>query len=382
MRPKLLKLLKAHRVGPNRRGRRRRAGAAAMNALSPAPAVTVRAADPVAESARIDAFVAGPSRRHALPPPAMEPGGRARLRPARAIIWSPSAAGAIVGCLPLTEVRSPLFGNALVSAGFGTGGGILGDEARRGARRAAWALAALGCRQRRAARRPDPRGLDGAARASMPISPAPCPATPTPCSRRSRAASAPRSARAWPSASKPRPATTAAIATRHFRVYAESVRNLGTPVFPRACSRRRSTNLATMPTSSSSGRTAARSPPCSISISRAICQPYWGGGTARRAAMAGQRPHLLRGDAPRHRARLHPRRFRPLQARHRRPCPQEDLGLRARPRSSTRSAPPTAPGRAQVNPLSPQYRLKVAAWQKLPLWLANRVGPLIARGLG
>jgi hypothetical protein len=35
-----------------------------------------------------------------------------------------------------------------------------------------------------------------------------------------------------------------------------------------------------------------------------------------------------------------------------------------------------------VNPLDPKYRLKVAAWQKLPLWLANRLGPLIARGLG
>ena len=34
-----------------------------------------------------------------------------------------------------------------------------------------------------------------------------------------------------------------------------------------------------------------------------------------------------------------------------------------------------------VNPLDPKYRLKVAAWQKLPLWLANRLGPPIARGL-
>lgn len=34
------------------------------------------------------------------------------------------------------------------------------------------------------------------------------------------------------------------------------------------------------------------------------------------------------------------------------------------------------------NPLNPKYRLAIALWQKLPLGLANRLGPPIARGLG
>ena len=34
--------------------------------------------------------------------------------------------GAITGVLPLTEMRSPLFGRALVSTGFGVDGGVLG----------------------------------------------------------------------------------------------------------------------------------------------------------------------------------------------------------------------------------------------------------------
>jgi len=34
------------------------------------------------------------------------------------------------------------------------------------------------------------------------------------------------------------------------------------------------------------------------------------------------------------------------------------------------------------NPLNPKYRLFIAAWQKLPGWLANRAGPLVARQLG
>ncbi len=35
-----------------------------------------------------------------------------------------------------------------------------------------------------------------------------------------------------------------------------------------------------------------------------------------------------------------------------------------------------------VNPTSGKYALMVRTWQKLPLWAANRIGPLIARGLG
>ena len=39
-------------------------------------------------------------------------------------------------------------------------------------------------------------------------------------------------------------------------------------------------------------------------------------------------------------------------------------------------------GPREINPLNPRYRLKIAAWRRLPLWLANRIGPMIARGLG
>jgi hypothetical protein len=44
----------------------------------------------------------------------------------------------------------------------------------------------------------------------------------------------------------------------------------------------------------------------------------------------------------------------------------------------------TAEGAAkrEINPMSPRYRLQVRMWQKLPLWAANRLGPVIARGLG
>lgn len=34
------------------------------------------------------------------------------------------------------------------------------------------------------------------------------------------------------------------------------------------------------------------------------------------------------------------------------------------------------------NPLNPKYRLAIKAWQKMPLWLANKMGPFLSRSLG
>ena len=35
-----------------------------------------------------------------------------------------------------------------------------------------------------------------------------------------------------------------------------------------------------------------------------------------------------------------------------------------------------------TSPTNPKYRLAIRAWQRLPLWVANRVGPVLARELG
>ena len=42
----------------------------------------------------------------------------------------------------------------------------------------------------------------------------------------------------------------------------------------------------------------------------------------------------------------------------------------------------TKGARRDLDPRSPRYRLQTAAWRRLPLPLANRLGPLLARGLG
>jgi hypothetical protein len=43
-----------------------------------------------------------------------------------------------------------------------------------------------------------------------------------------------------------------------------------------------------------------------------------------------------------------------------------------------------APGKTvpENNPLNPKYRLMIAAWKRLPLPVANAIGPLLVRGVG
>jgi hypothetical protein len=36
----------------------------------------------------------------------------------------------------------------------------------------------------------------------------------------------------------------------------------------------------------------------------------------------------------------------------------------------------------EVNPLNPKYQLAIKAWQRMPLALANAIGPYISRNLG
>ena len=97
------------------------------------------------ERARVDAFVAntpGSTPFHLAgwsAAVARATGNRARY------LVAERANGAVVGVLPLTEMRSRLFGRALVSTGFGVDGGILGDGVEALAS-GAWELAGrLGC---------------------------------------------------------------------------------------------------------------------------------------------------------------------------------------------------------------------------------------------
>jgi hypothetical protein len=109
--------------------------------------------------------------------------------------------------------------------------------------------------------------------------------------------------------------------------------------------------------------------------------PYWGGGTRAARALRCQRPDVFRADAPCPRARLRAVRFRPQQDRERRLALQEELGLRARAArlcELDRARRATPRRRSDQRP----HAARIALWRKLPLALANRLGPPIARGLG
>ncbi len=167
----------------------------------------------------------------------------------------------------------------------------------------------------------------------------------------------------------------------HYAVYAESLRNLGTPVFPRALF---DAVLDAFAEDADILTVRHQGRPVSSVLSlyhRGAVMPYWGGGTreARR---------LRANDRMYYALMLHARA---------RGCSHFDFG-----RSKTCSgaydfkrnwgfspeplvyAAWTAPGaeRRDADPTSAKHVAQIALWQRLPLSVANRLGPFIARGLG
>lgn len=292
--------------------------------------------------------------------------------------------GAIAGVLPLTEIRSPIFGAALVSTGFGTDGGILADtpEAIAALGATAWELAerlGIGSIELRGGPVPDGdwhlqsdshvgfvRDLAADDAAELKVIP------------RNRRATI-RKAIGYGLAVET--GSSAADAAAHYRVYSESVRNLGTPVFPRALftevldAMGAEADVLTV----RDGDTAVASV---LSLYfRDTVFPYWGGSTTvgRHRLAADMMYFALMGHA------------------RRRGYTRYDFG-RSKTGSGTAAyksywafepkplqyAIRTADGQAPraVSPLDPKYQAKIALWKRLPLWAANLIGPQLARGLG
>lgn len=291
----------------------------------------------------------------------------------------------IEGVLPLTAMRSILFGKALVSSGFAVGGGVLAtsDAVADALIAEGWRLAGqLGCPslELRGGRMPTGEGwqhkLDSYAGFTRPLG----------ADDEGDLAAIPRKQRA--EVRKVLAADMAVTIGRcttdrlaHYAVYAESVRNLGTPVFPRrlfAAVLDRFGEDADILTVWHEGEAVASV----LSLyHRGTVMPYWGGGTwGARALRANELMY-----------------FALMRHARQRGCTAFDFGRSKlgtgafaykknwgfEPRSlgyAIRTADGAAP--REVNPLSPRYRMQVAAWKKLPLWVANRLGPPLARGLG
>ena len=352
-----------------------------LNLVAHLAGFSVRLADldDPAESRRIDGFVADHPEAELFHRPAWTRGvEQGTGQPARYLL-AEDGAGRLAGLLPLTRIRSPIFGSALVSTGFGVGGGIVSGtgaaaEALAGA---AWSLAKReGCPSVtvRGGRLPEGWALEEGVHAGF--------LRDLPAGDEAILSSIPRKQRAEVRRAlglglEVRHTGAAEALDDHYRVYCESVRNLGTPVFPRAlfeAMARLWGEQADILTVYSGGR------PVASVLSfyfKGIVHPYWGGGTLEARSLRAN--DLLY--------------FELMRRASARGCTAFDFG---RSKTGTGAfafkknwgfAPrplvyATRGERRDLDPRSPRYRLQTAAWRRLPLPLANRLGPLLACGLG
>lgn len=338
------------------------------------------------EAARIDAFVAShpgstPFHRTAW----LNAVARGTQNPALALVLE--RPGELSAYLPFNEVHSPIFGRLLASSGFAVDGGVLVAEEGRDCGPLFAALEELA--QRRSCQAVELRGgtlPEGRSGWSFRRDTHAAFAAPLEKDDEAQLAVIPRKQRAEVRKGLKNEleigiGTGERDRAAHYAVYAESVRNLGTPVFPRALF-----NAVLDGFGSDADILTVRhqGEPVASVLSlyyRGAVMPYWGGGT--RAARS-----LRANDRMYYELMCHARR---------RGCTRFDFG-----RSKTDSGayhfkrnwgfepePLTyaswtahhVPPR-DADPTSAKHALQIAVWQRLPLAIANRAGPLIARGLG
>ena len=293
--------------------------------------------------------------------------------------------GAVVGVLPLAQVKTRLFGNSLISVPFCVYGGPLAADAEAAA---ALQAHAAGLMRRLAVPvmefrfRDPPQWLDETdwpARPDLYVTFR----KPFTADDDANLKAIPRKQRAMVRKGIDRGLASVLdpSADRLHAIYAESVRNLGTPVFARRYFRLlidifgKDVDIVTI----LDGDTAIAS--VMNFYFRDEVLPYYGGGRAiardrygndfmywevmRRAAARG----YTQFDFGRSKLGTGAFAFK------------KNWGFVAEPlHYRFRLAPgATIPDH---NPLNPKYRLFIAAWKRLPVPLANLVGPPIVRGLG
>ncbi|HEX8222266.1 MAG TPA: FemAB family XrtA/PEP-CTERM system-associated protein [Allosphingosinicella sp.] len=335
--------------------------------------------DDADECRRIDAFVADHPEAELFHRPAWTLGvEQGTGQPGRYLV-AEDGAGRLAGLLPLTRIRSPIFGSALVSSGFGVGGGIVAGT-RSAAEALAGAASSLAKREGcpsvtlRGGRLPDGWALEQGVHAGfLRDLPAGDEAILRSIPRKQRA----EVRRALSLGLEVRHASAADALDDHYRVYSESVRNLGTPVFPRAlfeAMARLWSEQADIVTVSAGGR------PVASVLSfyfKGVVHPYWGGGTQEARALRANDLlyfELMRRAAARGCTGFDFGRSKVGSGAY---AFKKNWGFAPRPLTYA-----TRGERRDLDPRSPRYRLQTAAWRRLPLPLANRLGPILARGLG
>jgi FemAB-related protein (PEP-CTERM system-associated) len=293
--------------------------------------------------------------------------------------------GAIAGVLPLGQVKTALFGNALISAPFCVYGGPLAADAETGqalAAHAAEVMRARGVPVLELRTRDPVDWLDPAQWVPRPDLYVTF-RKPFTADDEANLKAIPRKQRAMVRKGIERGLASVAErdTARLHPIYAESVRNLGTPVFPR---RYFDALLAAFGGDADVVTVLDGEEPIASVLNfyfRNEVLPYYGGGRAIARERYGN--DFMYWETMRRAAS--------------RGCALFDFG---RSKQGTGSfafkknwgfAPEPlayrfrlAPGQAipELNPMNPKFRLFIAAWKRLPLPVANLLGPHIVRGLG
>jgi len=294
--------------------------------------------------------------------------------------------GAIAGVLPLEQVKTALFGHSLMSLPFCVYGGMLAADDTVSA-----ALAAEAARLARALGAPaaELRFLRPPAHTVLGENWVPRDALyvtfrkPITGNDEDNLKAIPRKQRAMVRKGIDRGLTATAgrdVDLLH-RIYAESVRNLGTPVFARRYFR---ILAEAFPADMDVVAIADAGRPVSAVMNfywRDEVLPYYGGGTA--AARGCYANDFMYWSVMRLAAARGARLFDFGRSK-------QDTGAYAFKKNWGFTPEPLhyffnlAPGHAipQNNPNNPRYRLMIAAWQRLPLPVANAIGPFLVRGVG
>lgn len=335
-----------------------------------------------AECARIEFFVAGHPKGSLFHRPAwLRAVERGTRQQALGLIIEDGAD--IAGWLPLNEVHSPIFGRALASSAFGVGGGALAANEGLALRLAS---AAEELAQRRSCSVVELRG------GSIPWhwmqhTNSHCGfIAPLADDDEAQLLTIPRKQRA-----EVRKGISADLIVNigqdeadraaHYAIYSESVRNLGTPVFPRSLF---DAALDELGDQADILTISYLEKPVASVLSfydRARVMPYWGGGTyAARSLRANDRMYFELMCHARRRGCTHfdfGRSKTDSGAYHF----KRNWGFTPEPLHYGSWSPPGAPPR-DVDPTSERHAARIALWKRLPLSIANRIGPCIARGLG
>jgi FemAB-related protein (PEP-CTERM system-associated) len=336
------------------------------------------------ECARVDAYVLNNSCSTPFHLTAWINGVEAGTGQRAHMLIAQSARGMIEGVLPLHSISSPLFGRAMVSCGFAVGGGIIADSHTvvQQLADAAWELAkAENCPSVELRGGALPNGqwiIQGNAHANFARSLAPdddAELLAIPRKQRAEVRKGLSNSLVIETGNAPRDLNW------HYRVYAESVRNLGTPVFPKALMVQ---ILYAFGDDADILTVLSNGVPVASVLSlyhKGAVMPFWGGGV--RAARA-----LRANDVMYYALMNHARR---------RGCSAFDFGRSKlgsgafqfkknwgfEPQPLSYAVRTAAGGTLRdINPNSPKYKAKIALWQKLPLPVANLIGPWIAKGLG